>query len=654
MAGRGGGGAGGGQEARRRGLRLASPTQDGGVDSGLGTCSPTSEDRGLASTLGVAESVDWLEAVVERLQTVFVVRGERERRVGGGRRRSRRKVRDGEVEEREARKKEECISATGEKVHSLSGRSNSRQRIAQYAPTGEKDNNFVSESDKTGKNSDLGSQESMRSVSRVRRVSLDQRRGSFGGNRSSEPRLQAAKSVVAGKSREKTGKLTREGERSEARCEKRSHRASSQIRRSTKLTDKQNHDQLFTRRGGDGGSFKEQRLASQKVPLRKVLSEKSYQRSRRRKNEERNSGEHKKDFQGCAKTRPEECNVAKMGSRKSQIDGERGKGSSGRSARNDTCQTVDCHDAGREDGGRVSELGSRGGSRRSQKYGGRSASEHGRRGSENGRRRGENGRIRGENGSRESGDEGERRKGRKGERIHFSSSSNSSGEESEKQLPMEVERGGGGGMERESRRRSNEEVFDCSENLLSPSDAYIRTRRDSTSPMWWDERFQGGTGVGTSWRKSRRGSEVNAVLMRKQSLSYNMEQESQADLSRRYSYFLDFIDDLCSGATCSDPGRSGGASGESENQGWAGQRARQPSSQSHNLSSWGSVKHRLVLSSELLKLGRECSLGHPEVAMQCRSNYPVIGPKEFLLLHSACPQPTHKDSPDLWYRFLQL
>ena len=103
MAGRGGGGIGGGQEARRRGLRLASPssTQDGGVDSGLGTCSPTSEDRGLASTLGVAEGVDWLEAVVERLQTVFVVRGERERRGGGGRRRSRRKVSQGEVEERE-------------------------------------------------------------------------------------------------------------------------------------------------------------------------------------------------------------------------------------------------------------------------------------------------------------------------------------------------------------------------------------------------------------------------------------------------------------------------------------------------------------------------------------------------------------------------
>ena len=111
MAGRGGGG--GGQEARRRGLRLASPARDGGVDSGLGTCSPTSEDRGLASTLGVAEGVDWLEAVVERLQTVFVVRGERERR--GGRRRSRRKV--VQEEERDGRTKEECRSATaGEKV----------------------------------------------------------------------------------------------------------------------------------------------------------------------------------------------------------------------------------------------------------------------------------------------------------------------------------------------------------------------------------------------------------------------------------------------------------------------------------------------------------------------------------------------------------
>ena len=109
-------------------------------------------------------------------------------------------------------------------------------------------------------------------------------------------------------------------------------------------------------------------------------------------------------------------------------------------------------------------------------------------------------------------------------------------------------------MEREGRRRSNEEKF---ENLLSPGDAYIRTRRDSTSPMWWDERFQGGTGTGVnSGRKSRRGSEVNTVLMRRQSLNYNREQEREGDLSRRYSYFLDFIDDLCSGATCSDPGRA--------------------------------------------------------------------------------------------------
>ena len=204
-------------------------------------------------------------------------------------------------------------------------------------------------------------------------------------------------------------------------------------------------------------------------------------------------------------------------------------------------------------------------------------------------------------------------------------------------------------------RRSNEEKF---ENLLSPADAYIRTRRDSTSPMWWDERFQGGTGgagASSSGRKSRRGSEVNAVLMRRQSLSFNREQEREGDLSRRYSYFLDFIDDLCSGATCSDPGRAGGASGDSGNQRWAGQRARQPSPQSRNPLCWGAVKHRVVLSSELLTLGRECSSGHPGVAMQCRSNYPVIGPKEFLLLHSSCwPQPTHKDSPDLWYRFLQL
>ena len=65
----------GGLGARSRGLRLLSSpqAQDGGLDSGLGTCSPTSEDRGIASSLGVAEGVDWLDAVVERLQTVFVI-----------------------------------------------------------------------------------------------------------------------------------------------------------------------------------------------------------------------------------------------------------------------------------------------------------------------------------------------------------------------------------------------------------------------------------------------------------------------------------------------------------------------------------------------------------------------------------------------------
>ena len=610
MAGRGGGG--GGQEARRRGLRLASPARDGGVDSGLGTCSPTSEDRGLASTLGVAEGVDWLEAVVERLQTVFVVRGERERR--GGRRRSRRKVVQEEVgEERDGRTKEECRSATaGEKVQSLS----SRQRIAQHAPTGDKDKHLATERDQTGKNLDLGSQESLRGVSKVRRVSLDKRRGSFGANRSSELRLQKAKAGAGGKRRspEKAGQ-TREGERSQARCENSGHRK---------------------------GSFQEQRPPSQKGSgPRKVLSEKSSQRGRRRKTEGGKSEEHRKDLQGGATTgqQNQESNVA----RKIPIHGERGKACR-RSAQNDTFQAVDCcHDAGREDGEGV---GSRGGAGRIQKYGGRSvsrASEHGRREKENGRRGSENGR-------RGSDQRGERRKRPKGARIH--SSSSSSGEESEKHLELEVE-GVGRGVDRESRRRSNEEVFE-SGNRLSPGDAYIRTRRDSTSPMWWDERFQGGTAV-SSWRKSRRGSEVNAVLMRRQSLSYNnREQESEADLSRRYSYFLDFIDDLCSGATCSDPGRAGGASEESENQGWAGRRARQPSGQSRNPSSWATVKHRLVLSSELLNLGRECSCGHPEVAMQCRSNYPVIGPKEFLLLHSSCAQPTHKDSPDLWYRFLQL
>ena len=59
----------GGLGARSRGLRLLSSpqAQDGGLDSGLGTCSPTSEDRGIASSLGVAEGVDWLDAVVESI-----------------------------------------------------------------------------------------------------------------------------------------------------------------------------------------------------------------------------------------------------------------------------------------------------------------------------------------------------------------------------------------------------------------------------------------------------------------------------------------------------------------------------------------------------------------------------------------------------------
>ena len=200
------------------------------------------------------------------------------------------------------------------------------------------------------------------------------------------------------------------------------------------------------------------------------------------------------------------------------------------------------------------------------------------------------------------------------------------------------------------RRRSNEEVLDNSGNHLSPEDGYVRTRRDSTSPMWWDERFQGGAGA---LRRSRRGSDVNSVLMRRGSLTYSRGLESEADLSRRYSYFLDFIDDLCSGATCQDPGRAGAAGGGEESQSWATQRKRRSSAQWQNLSCWGVVKHKLVLSSELLNSGRECS-EHPEVAMQCISNYPVIGPRQFLLLHSSCPQPTHKDSLDLWYRFLQL
>ena len=100
----------GGLGARSRGLRLLSSpqAQDGGLDSGLGTCSPTSEDRGIASSLGVAEGVDWLDAVVERLQTVFVIRGEGERREGG-RRRRRKKAQEEQMGEKN--KEEQSITA---------------------------------------------------------------------------------------------------------------------------------------------------------------------------------------------------------------------------------------------------------------------------------------------------------------------------------------------------------------------------------------------------------------------------------------------------------------------------------------------------------------------------------------------------------------
>ena len=101
----------GGLGARSRGLRLLSSpqAQDGGLDSGLGTCSPTSEDRGIASSLGVAEGVDWLDAVVERLQTVFVIRGEGERREGGRRRSRRKKAQEEQMGEK--KKEEESITA---------------------------------------------------------------------------------------------------------------------------------------------------------------------------------------------------------------------------------------------------------------------------------------------------------------------------------------------------------------------------------------------------------------------------------------------------------------------------------------------------------------------------------------------------------------
>ena len=67
-----------------------------GLDSGLGTCSPGSEDHGLVWSLerlggggggDLLPGPDWLDSVVAKLQTVFVTREENRR--GSRRRRGR-------------------------------------------------------------------------------------------------------------------------------------------------------------------------------------------------------------------------------------------------------------------------------------------------------------------------------------------------------------------------------------------------------------------------------------------------------------------------------------------------------------------------------------------------------------------------------------
>ena len=162
---------------------------------------------------------------------------------------------------------------------------------------------------------------------------------------------------------------------------------------------------------------------------------------------------------------------------------------------------------------------------------------------------------------------------------------------------------------------------------------HVPTRRDSGSPLWWDPHIEGGGEGGVLLR--------GAALWCRRELGL-----ASPDLSRRYSYFLDFIDDICSGASCSDPGRKGGgAVGEERPH----RPAPPPPLPLHSFR-WGEGKQRLVLALELEAAPRPCT-SHPAVAVQCTARYPTLGPTSFLLLHS-CPPPSGGDPPGPWYHFL--
>ena len=216
----------------------------------------------------------------------------------------------------------------------------------------------------------------------------------------------------------------------------------------------------------------------------------------------------------------------------------------------------------------------------------------------------------------------------------------------------------GNGFKGQRRYSQEEEDNKSEEEIDSGGLEYVRTRRDSSSPMWWDPQFGGEGGRAHGGARLKQYSEINSLLVRRQSLSSQTSAAQQdhcdsifsADLSRRYSYFLDFIDDMCKGAS-SQPGR--GVVQDSTLQ-----RVPPTSTRLCNRptipGSWGAVKPQLMLASELLWPTRQCSL-HPEVGLQCTARYPALGHTPFLLLHSCPSQPRPVwDSQELWYRFLQL